>query len=566
MPIMRIFDIKKRYKLFLRYKTIANVMIKHGLGFVIEKIGLFRFLNFKSRFLKVISAEENQHKKGTLAERVRAALEELGPSFIKFGQLLSLRPDMVPEEFVQELSKLLDEVEPFSFDLAKKILEDEFRRPVDEIFSEITQEPIGSASIAQVHKAILLNGDKVIIKIRRPDIEKTIESDIEILFHFAKILAGSFPEVKLYEPVRMVGEFAKHIRREMDFTIEAQSCERFAKNFKDDPSVHIPKVHWDYNTSCVLVLEYISGIKADRVEELKALGFDTKAIAHNGASAFFKMVLIDGLFHGDPHPGNVFIRHDSTIAFIDFGITGKLTEEHQARIVNLFVGFMTKDVDKIVKNLLVMGVLPASIDIGLLKYEIEEFIDDHYGRPLKNIEFGKVMLQTIRIAVKHKIRVPAEYSLLSKATMEIEAIGRNMDPEFEAHSIAGPFLKEITKKLLWPQNFSRFMVNFAEDIKELVTESPRSFNSIIKKVEKGKLAIEFHHIGLEELIHKLDTVSSRISIALIASAIIVASGFIVMTGRGPVYHGIPTLGLIGFFIAGVFGVALVLSVLRSGKL
>jgi ubiquinone biosynthesis protein len=310
----------------------------------------------------------------------------------------------------------------------------------------------------------------------------------------------------------------------------------------------------------------MSGIKADRVEELKALGFDLKTIAHNGASAFFKMILIDGLFHGDPHPGNVFIRYDGTIAFIDFGITGKLTEEHQTRVVNMFLGLMTKDSDKILKNLLVMGVMPDNIDIGLLRYEIDEFIDDYYGRPLKSIELGKLMLQTIKIAVRHKIRVPAEYSLLCKATMEIESIGRTLDPDFEANKIAGPFITEITKKLLWPQNFTKFFINFAEDIKEFITESPRSFNSIIKKVEKGKLAIEFHHIGLEELIDKLDSVSSRISVSLIISAIIVASGFIVMTGRGPMVYGIPTLGLVGFITAGVLGIMLIISVFRSGRL
>ena len=563
---MRIFDIRKRYKLFLRYKEIANVLIKHGLGFVIEKIGIFRLLNIRSKFSRILSTAENPHKIGTLAQRIKSALEELGPTFIKFGQLLSLRPDMLPEALITELSKLQDEVEPFPFETVISTIESEYQKPYGEIFSEITPEPIGSASIAQVHKAILLCGDKVIIKVRRPDIEKTIESDIEILFNFAKMLANRFPEIRLYEPVRMVGEFARHIRREIDFGIEAQNCERFHKNFAETPSVHIPLVYQQYTTERLLVLEYMSGIKADRVEELKALGFDLKTIAHNGASAFFKMILIDGLFHGDPHPGNVFIRYDGTIAFIDFGITGKLTEEHQTRVVNMFLGLMTKDSDKILKNLLVMGVMPDNIDIGLLRYEIDEFIDDYYGRPLKNIELGKLMLQTIKIAVRHKIRVPAEYSLLCKATMEIESIGRTLDPDFEANKIAGPFITEITKKLLWPQNFTKFFINFAEDIKEFITESPRSFNSIIKKVEKGKLAIEFHHIGLEELIDKLDSVSSRISVSLIISAIIVASGFIVMTGRGPMVYGIPTLGLVGFITAGVLGIMLIISVFRSGRL
>ncbi len=563
---MRIFDFKKRYKLFLRYKAIANVFIQHGLGFAIEKIGIFRLLNIRTKFYKILSPGETPHRMGTLAQRIKSALEELGPTFIKFGQLLSLRPDMLPEALITELSKLQDEVEPFPFEKVIEIIEKDYQRPVCEIFTEITPEPIGSASIAQVHKAILLNGDKVIIKVRRPDIEKTIESDIEILFHFAKMLSNRFPEIKLYEPVRMVGEFARHIRREIDFSIEAQNCERFNKNFEGDTTIHIPAVYSQFTTERLLVLEHMSGIKADRVEELKALGFDLKTIAHNGASAFFKMVLIDGLFHGDPHPGNVFIRYDGAIAFIDFGITGKLSSEHQVRVVNMFLGLMTKDSDKILKNLLVMGVMPNNIDIALLKYEIDEFIDDYYGRPLKNIELGKVMLQTIKIAVRHKIRVPAEYSLLSKATMEIEAIGRNLDPDFEANKIAGPFIKEITKKLLWPDNFSKFIINFAEDIKEFVTESPRSFNSIIKKVEKGKLAIEFHHIGLEDLINKLDSVSSRISVALIISAIIVASGFIVMTGRGPMVYGIPAIGLVGFVTAGFLGIILIVSVLRSGRL
>ncbi len=563
---MILFNFQRRYKRFQRYKAIANVLIKHGLGFVIEKIGLTSFGRIKNRFSKMMGADESLHRKATLAERLKSALEELGPSFIKFGQLLSLRPDMIPENFIVELSKLQDEVEPFPFEEAVKILENEYQKPTTAVFSRLDPVPIGSASISQVHRASLLNGEEVIVKIRRPGIDKTIDYDIEILFNIARMLSSRIPEINLYEPVRMVEEFAKHIYKELDFTNEAQSCERFATNFRDEEAIHIPNVHWEYSTPCVLVLEYIGGIKADHVSELTAAGFDLKKIAYEGARAFFKMILIDGLFHGDPHPGNVFIMPDGKIAFIDFGITGKLSEDSQARIINMFIGFMTKDPNKIVKNMLIMGVLPDNIDMSVLKYEIEEFIDENYGTPLKRLEIGKIMMQTIKIAVKHKIRVPAEYSLLSKATIEIESIGRMLDPDFEANKIAEPFLIEMTKKILWPKNIIRSAMELMEDLKEFASETPRTFNSIIKKIDKGKLAIEFQHIGLENLINKLDTITNRISVALIISAIVVASAFLTMSAKGPTIYGIPTLGFIGFMTAGVFGVALIISVFRSGKL
>lgn len=563
---MQFFNFGKRYRLLLRYKTIANVLIKHGLGFVIERLGLMRFVPFKSRIFKILTYDESPRRKGTLAERVKSALEELGPSFIKFGQLLSLRPDMIPENFVVELSKLQDSVEPFAFDDVVRIIEEELNLPVDKVFSSIDPVPVGSASVSQVHRAKLLSGEDVIVKVRRKGIEQIIDYDIEILFNLARMLTGRFPEIKLYEPVRMVEEFAKHIKRELDFTIEAQNCERFYANFKGDHTIHIPAVFWELTTHKVLVLEYISGIKADQIETLKADGYDLKQIAYNGARAFFKMILIDGLFHGDPHPGNVFIESDGRVAFLDFGITGKLSEESQNRIVNLFIGFMTHDVNKIVKNMLIMGVLPDSVDLNVLKYEIEEFIDEHYGRPLKRLEVGKTMLQTIKIAVKHKIRVPAEYSLLTKATIEIEATGRKLDPDFEASKIWEPFLTEIARKMLWPKNIMRTVLELLDDVREMFVDTPKVFNSIMKKVERGKLAIEFQHIGLEDLIHKLDTVSNRISAALIISALTVASGFIVMSGKGPFVYGIPLVGAVGFVTAGVFGLLLIISIFRSGRL
>jgi len=563
---MQFFNFGKRYRLLLRYKTIANVLIKHGLGFVIERLGLIRFVPFKSRIFKILTYDESPRRKGTLAERVKSALEELGPSFIKFGQLLSLRPDMIPENFVTELSKLQDSVEPFPFEDVAKIIEEEYGLPIDKVFATIDPVAIGSASISQVHRAKLINGADVIVKVRRKGIERIIDYDIEILFNLARLLTGQFPEVRLYEPVRMVEEFAKHIKRELDFTIEAQSCERFHANFKGDETIHIPVVYWEYTTQKLLVLEYIGGIKADQIDTLKAAGYDLKKIAFNGARAFFKMILIDGLFHGDPHPGNVFIEPDGRVAFLDFGITGKLSEESQSRIVNLFIGFMTHDVNKIVKNMLIMGVLPDSVDLNILKYEIEEFIDEHYGMPLKRLEIGKTMLQTIKIAVKHKIRVPAEYSLLTKATIEIEATGRKLDPEFEASKIWEPFLADVARKMLWPKNVFRTLFDLFEDVREMMVDTPKVFNSIMKKVERGKLAIEFQHIGLENLIHKLDTISNRISAALIISALTVASGFIVMSGKGPFVYGIPMVGAVGFVTAGIFGLLLILSIFRSGRL
>lgn len=562
---MQIFNINKRYRLFLRYKTIANIFFKHGLGFVIEKLGLMRFVPFKKRYFKSLPYDDTSRKK-TLAERIKSALEELGPTFVKFGQLLSLRPDMVPEALVKELAKLQDCVEPFAFDEALRIIEEEYNQPYDKYFTEIIPEPIGSASISQVHKAKLLDGTEVIIKVRRRGIDKVIDYDIEILFNFARMLMNNIPEIQLYEPVRMVEEFAKHIKKELDFTIEAQNCERFMNNFKDDKTVHIPKVYSELTTPKIMVMEYINGIKADHVDRLKAAGFDLKKLALHGSRAFFKMILIDGLFHGDPHPGNIFIRPDGAVAFIDFGVTGKLNDEMQMRIIHMFIGLMTKDVNKIVKNLLIMGVLPENIDVNLLKYEIEEFIEEHYNKPLKRLEIGTIMLQTIKIAVKHKIRVPSEYSLLSKATLEIEAIGRKLDPNYETAKAAEPFLHELTKRILWPRDIIKILLNLGEDLKELLFDTPKTFNSIFKKIEKGKLGIEFHHIGLEDLIKKLDTVSNRLSVSLIVSALIVSSGLIVTAEKGPFVYGVPLIGFSGFVIAGVFGLFLVISMMRSGKL
>lgn len=546
-----------------RYRRIVHVFLKRGLGFLIERLHLTGLVSLPGRLLQNLASEPARDKSFSL--RFKAALEELGPTFVKLGQLLSVRPDLLPDEFGRELRNLQDHVAPDDFAYIRATIERELGGPLARFFTRIDETPIGSASICQAHRAELHDGTAVTVKVLHSGIEETVAQDLEAIYGIARIVEDRMPEFKIYEPVKLVEEFEKHLRREMDMTVEGRNAELFRKNFDGDARVFFPRVFWEYTRRSVLVLEFVDGVKISDRAALLSTGHEPGVIARRGAEVFAKMVLVDGLFHGDPHPGNLFIDGRNRICFIDFGITGRLSLDQREKLTLLIAGIILRDVTLIVKGLFLMDMLPSDWDAVAFRADTEEFLNEYYSLPLARIEIGRVIYEIIGIANRHRIRVPAAFSLLSKSLLTIEGIGRDLDPGFMLFPILKPHLTRFAWNLFTPERLVRDGIHFLDDLRTFFCVLPFRVNTITRKLERGELSIEFRHVGLETLIRKLDTVSSRIAASLVISAIIIGSALISFSGKGPTFMGVPAFGAAGFLVAGIFGILLVVSILRSGS-
>ncbi len=546
--------IPRRIKNIQRSRQIANVLIKNGYGHIIQRLDLK---------LPLTKKPEKDVEKMPPAVRARLVLEELGPTFIKLGQILSTRPELIPLEYVDEFRKLQDKVPGFGYEAVESEIRREFGASIDELFDSYDKEPLAAASIAQVHHAIL-NGEDVVVKVQRPGIEDDIESDLDILYNLAHMIERQFPESALYDPSGIVNEFAKTIRKELDFMVEARNAEKFKRNFANYPGVYVPPVYWEVTSKRVLTLEMIRGQKiGECCNDLDpAL---RKDLAGKLAKSYMKQVFTDGFFHGDPHPGNIFIVDREVIAYMDFGIMGRVDEYMKDKLSNLFIAIIQKNKLKIVDELLDIGIASDETLIEDFRNDISELIDEYYDTSIKQVEIPAMMNDVMKTALKHRIKIPASFTLLIKTLVTMEAMCSQLSPEFNFTETAQPFVESMVAEKVSPAKIvGKFMQNVVE-INDMLTVIPRRVNTILSKLQEGKLVIDLEHKGLNRFITEMDTVSNRISISLIISALIVGSSVIMLTGKGPLLFEFPILGVLGYIIAGFLGLFLVISVLRTGK-
>ncbi|MDO8446345.1 MAG: AarF/ABC1/UbiB kinase family protein [Deltaproteobacteria bacterium] len=558
---MQLLKVHMTYKNIQRMRHIVAVFIKHGLYNVVERMNLHRIVPFSKRLRKKAVEEAEL----SLPERIRLVFEELGPTFIKFGQLLSTRPDILPEEYIEEFRKFQDNVPPFPFEQALQQIEKELKRSVSELFQSIEKDPVAAASIAQVHRAVLLDGREVVVKVQRPGIENMVDTDIGIMYTLANLLLKYFPELSILDPVAIVDEFSRTIRKEMDFTLEASNTIKFREMFKDDPHVYIPYVYWEYTAKRVLTEERIKGIKVDNVEKLRKKGIDPARIAHLVGESFLRMVMVEGFFHGDFHAGNIFVLGPERISLVDFGITGRVDRELRDSLANIFIGLATQDYDMLVDEYARMGVLPDGINMSEFKRDYRDLMEPYFARPLETTSLGELLMGYIRVSFRYKIRHPRELLLINKCIIEIEGIVRLLDPKTDLLKEAQPFATGFIKDRFRP---GRIMEEVGEDIKELnalVKESPSQIRQIMKKMINDKFTIDFVHVGLENFYNEIDRSSNRVSFALIISAVIIGSSMIIQSGIGPLFMGYPIIGIMGFAFAGILGLSLAISILRSGR-
>ena len=551
------------YKSVKRLREISSVLARHGFLPLMERLHLSKLVSVPLRLMgrKITRAKEG------LSEPVRArlALEELGPTFIKFGQILSTRPDVIPHDFIIEFLKLQDSVPPFPFKDAVKVIEEQFNCHSGDMFSSIEETPVAAASIAQVHRAVTASGQEVMVKVQRPGIEETIETDTALLGYLAKLLEKYMPESRIYDPSGVVEEFSAGMLMEMDFTLEASYMGKFRENFAGDPRVVVPAVFWESTARKVLTMERVSGIKVDNIAALKEAGIDTERVAHVIADTYFKQVFEFGLFHGDLHSGNIFVVSQDTIALVDFGIVGHVGQEMKQNLADILIGLAAQDFDAMVKVYERMGILPEGIDRASFEREYYDIIVHYFGRPFKYVKIGELLLDYIRLAARYSVKLPRELLLFDKCVIELEGLVKVLHPDANLLKESEPYARRLYVERFAPTALASRALSAAGEYSGLLADFPSQAGKIMKKVMDDKLRIEFLHRGLEDFMGEVDRSSNRLTFAVIVAALIIGSSMVIAAEAAPQIFGLSALGLLGFVIASILGIWLAVQILRSGK-
>ncbi|MDA8429404.1 MAG: 2-polyprenylphenol 6-hydroxylase [Geobacteraceae bacterium] len=555
--------INRNIRSIRRYLNIVRVLSTYGFDQALEMLGLSDAV---ARSRRLFRRKMPDIARLTAAERMRLALEELGPTFVKLGQILSTRPDVIPNAFVREFEKLQDKVPSFSFEEVLSQIQSELGGPVEQFFAEIDPEPLAAASIAQVHRARLKTGEDVVIKVRRPGIVAVVESDISALMALAGLAERHVPGSELYEPVGIVREFARTIRREMDFTREAHTIEKFRDNFVKTAWMYFPRVYWEQTSRGILTMEYIAGVKVSETEKLLEQGLDGKLIARRGADSFLTMVLNHGFFHGDLHPGNVLILPNNVICLLDYGIVGRLDESLKTFLTDILSAIVNRDMDEVVSLLLFAGDISDSLDIRALKRDLFNFIDGYYEIPLKDIEVGRMLMEFIEIITLYNIRIPPDLLLLAKALVLIEGMGRALDPAFNMVEHLRPFIEKAIRQKFSPLHVSREINQILFSYLNLARNIPRDLKEIINRINRNKFKIDLEHRGLDKFTADFDRSANRLSTSMILAAMIIGSSIIMQTDKGPKMMGFPVLAFMGYTVAGIVGLWLVYAIIRSGRM
>ena len=547
----------RTYSIMKRYRQILTVLLKYGFEDLIDGMRVESYL--ESGWRLFTKKPFRAHHDLSRAARIRLVLEELGPTFVKMGQALSTRSDILPHDVLEELSKLQDRVPPFSAEKAKLILEQELGKPCDRVFSKFQDEPLAAGSIGQVHYAVLGIDQEVAIKIQRPGIHKLIEVDIQIMHHMATLMERHLELGQIHQPTRVVEEFARTLDHELDYSVEASNLERFTRQFEEVPEVYVPKVYREVSSHRVLVIEFVRGIKPTHREALLQSGLRPKVIARKGADLIMSQIFIHGFFHADPHPGNVLVLEGEVICYLDFGMMGRLDRQSRERFADLFLAVVQADSVKAAEVLLKLTQSHKLIDRLALEREIDELIDHHLFRSLKDLEVGPLLRSVLDLTVKYHLRIPAPYFLLLKAISQMEDLGRNLDPDFSFSEQAGPYIRRILMNRYHPRRLAADLWETGSDLIYLMKEVPGEMRELLKQVKQGKAKMELEHLGLTPLIETLERVSNRISSAIVLGSLVIGSSLILHAKVPPLWQDIPVIGLAGYLVSAVMG----FSMLRS---
>ncbi|MFH1037122.1 MAG: AarF/ABC1/UbiB kinase family protein [PVC group bacterium] len=564
LSIRKLTGISRTYLHVNRYRQILQVLFKYGFGELLDTLKIEQIVELGLQ--KISRKRRERIETLTGPQRFRLALEELGPTFVKLGQVLSTRPDLIPLSLITELAKLQDEVPPFPFEEVQSIIETETGKTPEELFQQFEKEPSAAASIGQVHRATLKDGTDVMVKVQRPGIKRTIEIDLEIMLHLAGLMERHLAELQVIRPSRIVEEFARTLGEEIDYTLEASHVERFSDQFKAEETIRVPRLYREFSSERILTLEDIRGIKASDVEELRRKGYDCALLARRGADLMMKQIFEFGFFHADPHPGNIFILPDNIICYIDFGMMGRINRHDREDFGDLLMAIVGKNEKKTVEMVLALTDHDAEPDRETLERDIAGFIDQNLYQPLKYLELGKVLQQLLELATAHHLTIKPNFFLMMKALSQVESLGVKLDPDFEIISRAKPFVTRLEMARLSPKRIAGELFESGAELLSLLRDIPAEVRSILKLTRGGNLKIIFQHRGLDRILSTLDRSSNRVAFAIVLAALVVGSSLIVHAGVPPKWNGIPIIGVIGFLVAGIMGFWLLITIIRHGRM
>lgn len=544
-----------------RVQALAAILIRYGFGDVLRRLGLARALARTGNAMPLGHLEELVALPAPV--RVRRAMEEMGPSFVKLGQILATRVDLFPPEWIEEFSQLQNAVPPVPYDAIRTEITEALGTAPESAFLWLDPLPLAAASIAQVHRARLHDGREVVAKVRRPGIRPIIEADLRLMQHLAKLIESKFPDLRRFHPVGVVQQFKSSLMRELDLAAECRHAERIAASFADDDRIMVPAVYWPLTRERMNVQDFVDGIPVADLEALDAAGVDRKQVARIGAQAILKMMLEDGFFHADPHPGNVFVLRDGRIAVIDFGMVGRLSQARRAEVVSLLFGLVERDPQRVTEVLLDWTEGPG-VDEAQLTLDIDGFVDRYHGVPLGQLDLVAMLLDVTALLRSHQLALPADLALLIKVCITLEGLGRNLDPGFEMAREARPFLRRAMIAQSGPRAIARRSAHAFADTAAFLASLPRELRKLTRVMHAGGPKVHMEVEQLREFSHRMAHSANRLAGSIVIAALIVGSSITMTVKGGPTLFGLPFFGLLGFVGASLAGMWLLWSIFRSG--
>ena len=551
-----------------RLSEIAQVMVRHGFGYFLEAHKLSDLLPSRSAEERLADVAAEQGVASARGQHLREVLDELGPTFVKFGQLLSTRPDVVPPDIVVELRGLQDDVRPFPFEQAERVIEEELGNTLERLFLDFEPAPVAAASIGQVHRATLPNGRRVAVKVQRPGAPQKIEADLGLLYQAARLARERIRALDFVDTRQLVDEFARSIRKELDYRQEARNAQNFHRHFAGDPHVHVPRVYWQYTRPRVLTLEWIDGIQLADVDMVTTSLEERREIAYRITEAWMTMIFRHGFFHGDPHPANILLPVEAgTIGLVDFGAVGTLTDDDMSKLTGLFIDAANENIDQLPKRLSDLGVRYPKEREGEFLAELRELYYRYYGASLSEVDPIQVIREGFQLIYSMNLQLPARFLLLDRTIATLGSVGAELYPDFNVFEVARPYARDLMLERFAPQRVARRARREAIRYAQVLAEAPYQFHDFMEEIRDGQIEVGFVHKGLDEFMGKLDVAFNRLVVALIVVGGLIGSSLIgIFATTGPQVLGVNVLSFIGFALSTVLGIWLLWGVIRSGRL
>ncbi len=548
-----------------RLQDIASVLIRWGFGDVVKRMGMAGVLEKAGRLLHWQAVEEGRLRMD-VPTRLRCTLQDLGPTFVKLGQVLATRVDLLPPAWIDELGKLQNAVPALPWDAVLPQLREDLGAEPEAVFARVEHEPLAAASLAQAHRAWLADGSAVVLKIRRPGIRDTVEADLRLLKHLAVIVEKNLPELRRYHPQRIVQQFSASLRRELDFAAECRNAERIAHNFAGRDDIVIPRVYWQWTCERLNVQECLEGVPGRDLAAVDAMGLDRVQLARTGAGLVLKMVLEDGFFHADPHPGNIFYMLDGAIGVIDFGMVGRVTEQRRFQIVRLLHGLVVHDSAAVAEVLADWTEENNDIDEVRLQESADVFVDQYRGVPLKDLRMGAMLGDVTAMLREHGLSLPADLALMIKAFLTLEGMGRQLDPDFDMASEARPYLERAMLERFAPDVLVRRGRRTLSGLVDLLRDMPRDVHRLLQSARRGKLQMHIEVDTLRAFGEQVDRAANRLTMGIITASLVIGSSIVMNSvGGGVSNRWLMALGVLGFVGAALCGVWILFSIWRSGR-